>query len=62
MTTDPLNKRGSAVVYRCVFANDNGTWIQVGDMQTGTATVCDYSWGSSWGTGSFNTDTWKATQ
>ena len=49
MTTNPLNKRGSAVVYRCVFANDNGTWIQVGDMQAGTATVCDYSWGSSWG-------------
>ncbi len=60
MTTNPLNKRGTAVVYRAVYANDGGTWIKYSEMQAGTATICDYSWGSSWGTGSFNTDTWKA--
>lgn len=61
MTTDPLDTRwATAVVYRCVFANNNGEWIQVGEMQTGTANVCDYSTGFRWGTGSFNTDSWKA--
>jgi len=61
MTTDPLDTRGKAVVYRCAYANDNGNWIKLNEMQTGTATVCDYTFGSSLGTGSFNTNTWKAT-
>lgn len=61
MTTDPLTSFfGKAIVYRCIFANNNGEWIQVGEMQTGTANVCDYSTGSRFGTGSFNTDSWKA--
>ena len=60
MTTDPLTTRfGKAVVYRCVFVNDNGTWMQLGDMQTGTANICDYCCGFRWGTGSFNTDSWE---
>lgn len=60
MTTNPLTSRGKAVVYRCVFVNDNGTWKRDGVMVEGTATICDYTFGSSWGTGSFNTNTWKA--
>ncbi|MBO5090283.1 MAG: hypothetical protein J6C27_05175 [Clostridia bacterium] len=60
MTTDPLTSRGKAVVYRCVYVNDNGVWKRDGVMTEGTATVCDYTFGSSWGTGSFNTNTWAA--
>lgn len=60
MTTNPLTSRGKAVVYRCVFVNDNGVWKRDGVMTEGTATICDYTFGSSWGTGSFNTNTWKA--
>lgn len=61
MTTDPLTTRfGTAVVYRCVFANNNGVWIRSDEMETGTANICDYSTGFRWGTGSFNTDSWKA--
>jgi len=63
MTTDPLTtQRGRAVVYRCVYANNNGTWIRISEVQAGTAPICDYSTGISWfgGTGSFNTDDWKA--
>ena len=61
MTTDPLDTRWStAVVYRCVFGYKDGVWIRTGEMQRGTANVCDYSSGFRWGTGSFNTDSWKA--
>ena len=60
MTTNPLTSRGKAVVYRCVFVNDNGVWKRNGVMTEGTATICDYTFGSSLGTGSFNTNTWKA--
>lgn len=61
MTTDPLTERnGKAVVYRCIFANNNGTWIKISEMQEGTATICNYTTGF-WGSGSFNTDTWRAT-
>ena len=59
MTTDPLDTRGkNAVVYRCIYANNNGTWIRISDVQAGTAPVVSY-FGIS-GTGSFNTDKWKA--
>lgn len=60
MTTNPLNRRGQAIVYRCVYANNDGTWVKLNEMQEGKATICDYTWGSSLGTGSFNTNTWKA--
>lgn len=61
MTTDPLDTRWStAIVYRCVFVNDNGVWKRMNDIAQGTANVCDYSSGMRWGTGSFNTDSWKA--
>lgn len=60
MTTDPLDKMfATAIVYRCVFVNDNGVWKRSGDMVQGTASVCNYTTGL-WGTGSFNTDRWKA--
>lgn len=61
MTTDPLTSFfGKAVVYRCIYVNDNGTWKRSGVMVEGTANICDYSSGSRFGTGSFNTDSWKA--
>ena len=60
MTTDPLDRRGSAIVYRCVYANNGEEWFRYSEMQEGTASICDYTWGSSLGTGSFNTNTWKA--
>ena len=61
MTTDPLTTRfGKAVVYRCVFVYNGSEWVQSGEMQAGTANICDYRTGSRFGTGSFNTDSWKA--
>ncbi len=61
MTTDPLDTRwATAIVYRCVFVNDNGVWKRMNDITQGKANVCDYSSGMRWGTGSFNTDSWKA--
>ncbi len=60
MTTNPLTSLfGTAVVYRCVYVNDNGNWRQFSDIAPGTASICNYSTGF-WGTGSFNTDSWKA--
>ena len=62
MTTDSLTQRfRRAVVYRCIYANNNGTWIRISEIQEGTAPICDYSTGFTLGTGSFNTDEWKAT-
>jgi len=59
MTTDPLDTRGAtAIVYRCIFVNENGTWKQLNDMVEGTAPVTNYNGFS--GTGSFNTDRWSA--
>ncbi len=61
MTTDPLTSFfGKAVVYRCIFVNDNGVWKRQGDMVEGSANICDYTSGSRFGTGSFNTDSWKS--
>ncbi len=61
MTTNSLTSFfGKAVVYRCIYINDNGTWRRQGDMVEGTANICDYTTGSRFGTGSFNTDSWKA--
>ena len=60
MTTDPLTRiLGTAVVYRCVFAYQDGTWIRISEMTAGKARICGYD-GSIFGTGSFNTDKWEA--
>lgn len=62
MTTDSLTQPfRRAVVYRCIYANNNGTWLRISEIQEGTAPICDYTTGFPWGTGSFNTDEWKAT-
>lgn len=66
ITTDELNRSmSSAPVYAAVFTCnvlDDGSysnWYMVGDMYEGTAQVVGYEGGES--TGSFNTETWKAT-
>ena len=64
MTTNELNRAGSeAVVYVCVFLYDSTLskpeWVQYGEMFEGKADVTNYSWGT-YGTGSFNTDTWRS--
>lgn len=59
MTTDPLTTFfGKAVVYRCVFAKNGEEWIPITVMEEGTANICDYTTGSRFGTGSFNTNSW----
>ena len=63
MTTDPLTSMfGSAVVYAGVYtkATANSEWTLIGQMYEGTCSIKSYS-GMIWGTGSFDTDTWKST-
>ena len=73
MTTNPLTdssslfSKKSAVVYAGVFTSDDDgeNWYQLGDMLTGSATICDYAGinaSLNRGTGSFNTDSWKTTK
>lgn len=65
LTTDKLDRSGSAEVYAAVFTcnvNDDGSygnWYMLGDMFRGTAPVIGYEGQDS--TGSFHTDTWKST-
>ncbi|MBR1983350.1 MAG: hypothetical protein IKA12_01535 [Clostridia bacterium] len=63
LTTDGLNRIfSSAPVYVAVFTSDDdgNEWYQLGQMYEGTANVVGYG-GNIFGTGSFNTDTWKST-
>ena len=63
MTTETLSTYYSwKDVYAIVFTSYDGgkTWVQIGEMFQGEARVCDYEGG--WGSGSFNTDTWRSTK
>lgn len=63
MTTETLSSYYSwKTVYAIVFTSYDGgiTWVQIGEMFEGEARVCDYEGG--WGSGSFNTDTWRSTK
>lgn len=64
ITADDLSRsRTDAPVYVAVFTqNASKEWVQVGDIYSGEAPVCDYTTGSTWGSGSFNTDNWESTQ
>jgi len=64
ITADDLSRsRTYAPVYVAVFTqNSSKEWVQVGDIYSGEAPVCDYTTGSTWGSGSFNTDDWESTQ
>lgn len=64
ITADDLSRsRTNAPVYVAVFTqNASKEWVQVGDIYSGEAPVCDYTTGSTWGSGSFNTDNWESTQ
>ncbi|MBQ3047266.1 MAG: hypothetical protein IJD54_04375 [Clostridia bacterium] len=66
MTTDDLQKdswfgTSTAPVFVSVFSSDDSgeSWYQVGEMYQGTATIKQYN--GYPGSGSFDTDTWKAT-
>ena len=63
MTTETLSSYYSwKTVYAIVFTSYDGgqTWEQIGEMFQGEARVCNYEGG--WGSGSFNTDTWRSTK
>ena len=58
-----LSNGDDVVVYAAVFTKQSdGEWYQLGDMYKGQTTVNGYEapWYS--GSGSFNTDNWRATE
>lgn len=62
ITADDLSSTWTYVpVYAAVFSkNDLGEWVQIGDIFAGEARTNSYSgW---YGSGSFNTETWRSTQ
>lgn len=62
ITADDLSERTTYVpVYASVFSQDeNGTWVQVGEIFAGEAETNAYS---GWaGSGSFDTETWRSTE
>lgn len=62
ITADDLSQRTTYVpVYASVFSQDeNGTWVQVGEIFAGEAETNAYS---GWaGSGSFDTETWRSTE
>lgn len=62
ITADDLSARNTYVpVYASVFSkNENGEWKHVGEIFSGEAQTNSYS--GFWGSGSFNTETWRSTQ
>lgn len=62
ITADDLSQRTTYVpVYAVVFSQDeDGTWIQIGEIFAGEAETNAYS---GWaGSGSFDTETWRSTE